>query len=134
MVSRPVRWWRRNYLTGRVRVLAALLLTVAFVAPAVATTLVVYVYQQNFNAGQYRGTPGYANRYTNRMFTNSAIPPNRPLKVLLKNTVGGDIAGSTVTGVNDIQWGRAGTPVYALASCGVPAPYSHYASCHAETQ
>lgn len=96
---------------------------------AVADFTQIYVQRAFFSPGQERSTPGFADRKTNFMFSWYSAPPNRPVRVYLRNTAGTILPGSDISGLNSVGWGPSGSWIYARAACKVPSPYSHEAQC-----
>ncbi|MEQ1731832.1 MAG: hypothetical protein ABL982_25955, partial [Vicinamibacterales bacterium] len=58
---------------------------------------------------------------------------NTPYHVALKAGGSFDPVGAHISGVNDVQWGRSGTPYNRLATCWIPTPYpGEYTNCRKE--
>lgn len=118
---------RRHYLAS-----AAISLLLLLPATALAG-LVYYANAAYFAVGSER-TTGFANRQDNQMYTNSAIPPNRPVQVFLRNTIEAYIANTEKSDLNNVY--KTYSPaIYSRAVCQPPSPHGNFsATCRTNTQ
>lgn len=113
---------------------AATLLALCVWSTPTDAAVVTYANSVQFPAGSAVATPGWANRADNWMFTNSVIPPNRPVGIEFLNTIGAIIAGTKFTSPPQNNIYQSFSPaIYAKARCFPPSPYSHVATCKTNT-